>query len=69
MHMSLATEFKTGDGSTSNMARVELAQTHDDSVELRVKHESVVELDRDQLVYLGEMIGKMVSHLTKASGA
>lgn len=64
MHMSLATEFETGGGSTSGMARIELVQTHADSVELRVRHECVANLDRDQLLYLVEMIDKMVGHLT-----
>ena len=65
MHMSLTTDFETGDGTKSDMARVELVQTHDDSVDVRVRHECVATLDRDQLVYLGEMIDKMVGHLTK----
>lgn len=67
MNMSLATEFETGDGKKSDMARVELVQTHNDAVELRVRHECVATLDRDQLAYLGEMIDKMVGHLTPQS--
>ncbi len=63
MHMSLSTEFEVGDGKKEDTARFELVQTHDDAVEIRVRHEIVASLDRDQLAHLGAMIAKMMLHL------
>lgn len=63
MEMSLSADFDVGEHDRQDVIRFELVQQLSGDVEIRVRHESVGCVDKDQLVHIGAMIEKMIKHL------